>query len=407
LRANAFRAAIAALAVAAVALSDGAMAVPTQEDVKELQELNTASFDPAEAKRVINRVRVKLATQDLDPAYQMLMRQIALRAQVRSEAPIAEIAAAADTLRPLLGEEPRTNIQFNAQMAMAMLEREDGADQAHAYATAALAAVPKDAQWAPARAECLTLLGRAESKRGRHAQAIAHLLEALPSAPDSQAVRFALARAYEGSGKPDAAIDNYVRAIGTFPCADTTGRATLEALYATNHKSTDGLDQRIDAACKASRQAVALDSRRHEMVAPDWTIPGLDGKPRRFADLKGKVTVIDFWGSWCGPCRAELPHFQAIYEKFKGRGVEFLGISWEQVKTRAEAEAASKKFMTQNNLDFPAVVDHERKAVDAYGVNSFPTVFLIDRSGKVRYRNIGFSEDISHVLAAQIESLLE
>ena len=81
----------------------------------------------------------------------------------------------------------------------------------------------------------------------------------------------------------------------------------------------------------ASRQYVVFDSRKADMPAPAWELKDISGKTVKLADFKGKIVVMDFWGSWCPPCRAELPAFQKMYEKHgMGDKVVFLGMNWER-----------------------------------------------------------------------------
>jgi thiol-disulfide isomerase/thioredoxin len=130
-----------------------------------------------------------------------------------------------------------------------------------------------------------------------------------------------------------------------------------------------------------------------------------EGKTRTSAEFAGKIMVLDFWGSWCGPCRMELPHFQAMYEKFKDQGVVFYGVNWERVD-RAKRKDQAMAYMQANNFDFPNVFDLDDKVTFDFQVNSFPTVFLVDGTGKFRYRNIGFNESIGEIMTLQIESLI-
>jgi len=183
--------------------------------------------------------------------------------------------------------------------------------------------------------------------------------------------------------------------------------APLRALWIKKNGSIAGLDAAVNASRTASRKSVALDSRRYERPAPDWTLPDLAGKSFRLADYKGKVVVLDFWGSWCGPCRQELPVFQQMYERYREKDVVFFGVNWEKGGNGQDLKQLVRDFMSNNKYSFPVVLDHERSAQMAYDIQGFPTVYLIDRTGKIRYQNVGVADGIEHILSDQIDSLLE
>jgi thiol-disulfide isomerase/thioredoxin len=165
------------------------------------------------------------------------------------------------------------------------------------------------------------------------------------------------------------------------------------------------MDVRVRNAYEASMQLQVFDERRYEAPMPAWSMEDTDGTLVRSEDLAGKVIVLDFWGSWCGPCRMELPHFQAMYEKYRVQDVVFYGINWERVD-RSKRKEKALAYLKQNNFDFPNVFDLDDSAAQKFQVASFPTVFLVDHTGKIRYRNIGFTESISEIMALQIESLI-
>jgi len=129
--------------------------------------------------------------------------------------------------------------------------------------------------------------------------------------------------------------------------------------------------------------------------APDFTLNTPEGTPFSLSSLKGKVVVIDFWASWCGPCRRENPHMVEMYNEVHENGVEFLGVSLDRNKDKwLEAIDADGLIWSQ-------VFDVEGKAANKYGVESIPFTIVLDKSGNIAAKRVFGAE-----LKAEIEKLL-
>ena len=136
---------------------------------------------------------------------------------------------------------------------------------------------------------------------------------------------------------------------------------------------------------------------------------GIDGKLVDIESLKGKVVLIDFWGSWCVPCRMSHPGLKKLYEQYKDKGFEIIGISNEVTSTdRADKEKAWRNAVKEDGINWlhilydPALFD----AVKAYDINGYPTKFLIDQNGKFVLRILGNSETLHANLASKLSELL-
>ena len=327
-------------------------------------------------------------------------------ALVAAKAPAPKLIAAAETALAKINS-PFGKGMLQNSVAMALADRGEELDRALDYAQKALAAIPEGEDFKEMRANVRDTLGWVLVKRGDTAKAIEELNAAVAVIPTSQELLYHLGAAHEKAGNAEKAIEYYVKSETVFLGKNEMAKEPLRALYTKTHGSLDGLEPKLAAAREASRKEVVFDTRRWEKPAPAWELKDLAGKPVKLADFKGKVVVMDFWGSWCPPCRAELPHFQALYEKYKDRGVVFLGMNWEQPGEPAERMKLVTDFMATNKYTFPVVIDHERVAVEAYDVPGFPTVYMIDGTGTIRYRNIGYEDGVSQILEAQLESMLK
>ncbi len=113
--------------------------------------------------------------------------------------------------------------------------------------------------------------------------------------------------------------------------------------------------------------------------APAFSLKALDGSPLSNASLKGKVVLLDFWATWCAPCRKSMPELQALHRKYAGRGFAVVGVSIDE-----GGPAKVKKYVAAKKIGYPIALDSEKSpAWDAYRVKAVPAAFLIDRQGRI------------------------
>jgi thiol-disulfide isomerase/thioredoxin len=122
-------------------------------------------------------------------------------------------------------------------------------------------------------------------------------------------------------------------------------------------------------------------------TAPDFSLQGMEGKMINLADYQGKVVYVDFWASWCSPCRDSFPWMSAMQKKYESQGVVFIGVNVDRKQLDAE------KFLKDTPAQFVVAFDPKGKTPKAYDVMGMPTAFLISRDGKVLHSHIGFNDN--------------
>ena len=123
-------------------------------------------------------------------------------------------------------------------------------------------------------------------------------------------------------------------------------------------------------------------------------------KTQRLGELKGKVVFLNFWATWCGPCREEMPSMEALHKRYGEKGFEILAVN------SGEGADAVFNFMRSNRLSFPVVLDQEGKVSRTYGVQAIPTTYLINREGKIMARVVGSLNWDTPKMNAALEILL-
>lgn len=136
---------------------------------------------------------------------------------------------------------------------------------------------------------------------------------------------------------------------------------------------------------KMEGQKKSLDSELY-----DFTLTSLSGEEFTLSEISGMV-IMDFWATWCPPCRREIPYFQSFYDKYKDNGLTIIGISGDSPEKLSEFKEKMEQIGTK--MTYPLLIDEDNKVAKQYNIRSIPTTYFIGKEGKVLSKHIGFRPD--------------
>jgi len=220
---------------------------------------------------------------------------------------------------------------------------------------------------------------------------------------------------------PMAGMQMALSAFGNRPefAAIHKGALALLAKKYPTHEYVGQYTQLVTMLEQASMQAQAAEMIRVGMPAPEIAMKNPDGKTYKLSELKGKVVLLDFWASWCGPCRKSNPHVVEVYNKYKDKGFTVFSVSLDGIDERTKArfpdEAQFKQGIEQSKKNWLAAIEKDQlawpyhvsdlnkwdtQAARMYGVTGIPKTFLIDRNGNIAAVNPRFTleEELLKVL---------
>ena len=152
--------------------------------------------------------------------------------------------------------------------------------------------------------------------------------------------------------------------------------------------------------------ALSFSALAHAVVtplaaAPDFTLYTAEGRNLRLQEQRGQVVLVNFWASWCGPCKQEMPHLGRLYDKYRSSGFTLLAVNIDDDARHGAATALKW------GLKFPVLLDADKKVTRLYDLGAMPSTVLIDRDGKVRYLHRGYREGVEESYERQIRELVK
>jgi thiol-disulfide isomerase/thioredoxin len=362
-----------------------------------IQEASRQVKDPHEAERAERAIRARLAEGD---ANEGALRQLIVNALIARRVPCAAIVAAADSAcLALRARHVSPWLSVQEHVAASLVDRGECLSDAQRYASSVLSAATND-DIDNARSARRTL-ARIFLSRGHPESTVAVLSR---GGIEDELDFSLLGQAHSLLHNDSLAMEAYIQSLGAFACSDSSAWEPLRTLYRKRFGTEAGLDMRIAAARGRSRQKWAIDAARSTGELPPISLPVFGGGRSHLRDRKEEVLVLTFWGTWCAPCAEGLPRLQELCARYADEEVSLLSVAWEHRQTTPNEIG---DFLRRHSLTFPVLLDHDKEAIGAFGIDTLPTTLIVDRRGAVRFRNEGYRAGKTDLaIRAQIETLL-
>lgn len=168
---------------------------------------------------------------------------------------------------------------------------------------------------------------------------------------------------------------------------DSQGRIAIRVVFAVSALAVATMIVLValsNSRAQSERKSQVTAEPEGRVATPEFVLKDLSGKQVRLSDYKGRVVVVNFWATWCGPCRTEIPSFVKLREQYHEKGFEIIGISLDEDDPDGVAV-----FAARLKINYPVVLA-DMETVEAFGpMNAIPTTFVIDRQGQVQSRHLG------------------
>jgi len=291
------------------------------------------------------------------------------------------------------------------QLKLSLLIRQGKLDQAVKLAAKAHKNAPEDSELAQLYARILMTQAQVQMRQNKAKAAIkslqtaADVLEALePQTGQERANRsillqlcyVQLARLHAQQQATKKAATALLKALDAgFTNVDYLDSDPLLKQVANDPKVAQRIDQLRKQQEEMYRRLADQELAKGVTFDFDFELPDVEGKPVKLADFKGKVVIVDIWGTWCPPCRREVPHFIELYKKYKDKGLAVVGINFERVP-EDQVVPTIKKFIAEFGINYPCLIGERSILQQVPEFRGYPTTLFIDRTGKVRAKVVGY-----------------
>ncbi len=249
--------------------------------------------------------------------------------------------------------------------------------------------------------------GLAFKKLGKKAEALEMFeLSAKATRMEDPSVMAEYLDALAGSGKRADALE-LAKQLKSEARSNKEIDSLIEVFYKAEKGSGEGLNDLISDLDKKAEKVITAKLRKEQLDLPanDFTLLDTEGQEVTLSKLRGKVVIVDFWATWCGPCIASFPTLKKAVEKYKSDpNVVFLFVNaWETAKDKKKNAI---DFMTKNGYPFRVLMDEKDQVITDYEVSGIPTKFIIDGTGKIRFESVGFNDNEAEMLK-EIDLMIE
>lgn len=167
--------------------------------------------------------------------------------------------------------------------------------------------------------------------------------------------------------------------------------ATVVLIFAAHRYSTK-------VTQSVATSGATLQGEGTGQAVPDFTLKDIHGNTMKMSDLKGKVVILDFWATWCAPCKVEIPWFVDMYDRYKQQGLEVVGVAMD------DDQGDVKPFVESHSMNYRVLLGNDNVATQFGGIFGLPTTFIIGRDGKIQSKHMGlvsrdtFEQDVKKLL---------